>query len=621
MRLKQFRMRGFRSVEDSGDVHLANDITILAGKNESGKSALLDGLATLLNATRRDLSSERTFDYEGDPRLWVNFEANETQIEALYKEAGLEFDTTDPDLREVRVTTTGHSLEFEGVIYDRVVEEADTLERTLRKGLGKFLDEEHGSTDLDADLDTLLERCREMVDACKDEDDGGLKETLESEMKHLDALSEAWRETHARADKLYKTLTSFLPSVIHFSSFDDQLPDLISLADEASRERKIVKDFCVLSGLDLDKLAGAEDSFVRKRIADDATHVYSEQFGKFWKQEPLEVGTAVDGDELLFTVKATGEKNAYRPSQRSRGLQWYTSFFITLSAHKGESNGGIILIDEPGLYLHAKAQQEIVRVMEDLCASGYQLIIGTHSPYLMQAERLDRIRLVIKDDKLKRTTVHPSWYSGADKETLTPVLTAIGLDGMPTVPGVTRWNVVIEGPTDYYYLQAMRHWFDQQGAGVLREGVAFVPCLGHANAGLIASLLLGWGRECVIVLDRKGTRKTYNKLITQGFPEHRIFLLGQNDDESTLDLFTRQDQREILNLPLTETNGLVSQVVKTIPSVSETILARQFFDNVLRGDQPEFTKGTIANFQRVFSQIESAFPDKSAKQMPVGVEA
>ena len=44
MKLKKFRIKNFKSINDSGDCYLTDTITILAGKNESGKTSILEAL-------------------------------------------------------------------------------------------------------------------------------------------------------------------------------------------------------------------------------------------------------------------------------------------------------------------------------------------------------------------------------------------------------------------------------------------------------------------------------------------------------------------------------------------------------------------------------------------------
>jgi predicted ATP-binding protein involved in virulence len=54
-------------------------------------------------------------------------------------------------------------------------------------------------------------------------------------------------------------------------------------------------------------------------------------------------------------------------------------------------------------------------------------MFSTHSPYLIEAEKLNRIRLIFKD-KDKGTEIFNKLHTFKDKDTLAPVLTAIGMD-------------------------------------------------------------------------------------------------------------------------------------------------------------------------------------------------
>ncbi len=45
MKIKKFRIKNYKSIVDSGDCYLEEDLTILAGKNESGKTSILEALA------------------------------------------------------------------------------------------------------------------------------------------------------------------------------------------------------------------------------------------------------------------------------------------------------------------------------------------------------------------------------------------------------------------------------------------------------------------------------------------------------------------------------------------------------------------------------------------------
>ena len=53
------------------------------------------------------------------------------------------------------------------------------------------------------------------------------------------------------------------------------------------------------------------------------------------------------------------------PEQRSKGKQWHLAFYIRITARSKEGKNNILLIDEPGLFLHAQAQEDIINKLED----------------------------------------------------------------------------------------------------------------------------------------------------------------------------------------------------------------------------------------------------------------
>jgi predicted ATP-dependent endonuclease of OLD family len=197
----------------------------------------------------------------------------------------------------------------------------------------------------------------------------------------------------------------------------------------------------------------------------------------------------------------------------------------------------VILIDEPGLYLHARAQQDVLDVLDRLADSA-PVIFSTHSPYLLDADRFDRIRLVIKEDN-GGTRIQNKVHAEADAETLTPIITAAGLDVARQFSQVGSKNVLLEGISDYYYLQSYRSLLQ---AGALAE-LSLVPAVGAQNVPQLASLLIGWDVPFVALLDndvegRRAAKKLREKL---SVPPGRILGPTDTDGEATEDVLTAED--------------------------------------------------------------------------------
>ena len=99
---------------------------------------------------------------------------------------------------------------------------------------------------------------------------------------------------------------------------------------------------------------------------------------------------------LEFWIKDEGER--LYPKQRSRGVRWFLSFYMELKASACENSKPLVLlVDEPGVSLHARAQEDVLKVFEDI-SQKIQVIYTTHSPHLVEINKLHRVLAVQRDD-------------------------------------------------------------------------------------------------------------------------------------------------------------------------------------------------------------------------------
>ena len=76
---------------------------------------------------------------------------------------------------------------------------------------------------------------------------------------------------------------------------------------------------------------------------------------------------------------------------RSKGFQWFFSFLIWFSKIQGDKNKKyILLLDEPGLSLHASAQDDLLRFIDEKLSVDYQI---NHSSPKMIYIHLDTVDL------------------------------------------------------------------------------------------------------------------------------------------------------------------------------------------------------------------------------------
>ena len=398
--------------------------------------------------------------------------------------------------------------------------------------------------------------------------------------------------------KFVNELVRHIPDFIFFRDFSDILPFEIPLAE--AKDQKIVQDFAKVSELDLDRVINATDSQQRRNILSTHSANISGNFKGHWKQDELDLIAEIDGENLRLGVKESDGHLLFKSEQRSKGFQWFLSFYLRLNA-ADQSRTSVILIDEPGLYLHAKAQEDILNELEKISEES-QVIISTHSPYLIDSQRLDRVRLIVKDDQAG-TRIGNKIHKGADTETLTPIITAIGLDLSKGFSIVGKKNVLLEGISDYYFIRALREDAKTNKAN-------FIPCVGAQKIPQLVSLLIGWDLEFLVVLDRDSQGKKIAKELEKlSIERDRIIFISEENEFSIEDLFTHDDfnayvLEETKNEDATTSNSKFLKGQK----LDKVLLAKKFFekmnDDKLNG---KLSQETIRAFRKVFEKIDAVF--------------
>ena len=393
-----------------------------------------------------------------------------------------------------------------------------------------------------------------------------------------------------------------LPDVTYFSDFSDLLPDEVPLAQAAGNQ--VVQDFAKVSGLDLDKLAATQNPQSCRNLLSKHSAKLTGDFRSHWQQSKLDLIAQEDGDKLRFWVKDAPRAPYFTVRQRSKGFQWFLSFYLRLKAH-GDNPNSVILVDEPGLYLHARAQRDVLEVLTELSASR-QIIFSTHSPYLIDPKKLERVRLV-QCDANGKTTILNGLHRPSDAETLTPVITALGMDLSRDLAFPGRKNLLLEGISDYYLLKAMHR--------VLCGGVtcdyAMIPAVGADNLPLLVQLMIGWGLPYIVLLDndQKGDRVKRKLMDLLDVPEARILRVSTNAGESIEDLFTKADFNKLLS-PTNQNADLATPNSAHMKAerISKPIAARTFLDAVLHGSNSvSLSPDTKTAFQNVLNRIAQVF--------------
>lgn len=598
MKLTKFRIKNYKSIVDSGDCYFSDKLTVLAGKNESGKSSVLEALEDF-HQDRIIREEAKPIEGEDIPEVSVSFLVPGTDVNEIFETVGSEKTVS----KEVLITLT---KKFGAKTY--------TLDADSRKllDLSNIIDASKKSIqDSVKKIDTLIKDSGATVKLPKLDKQKLSDYKIElntfkiqnpaladiiAEIANIDKASDDfYAQEKLVVDFIAEFVKSQLPYFILFSSFDDEFPKSIPITSLATNEW--AKDLENVSSFTIAKM----ESINQQELVNHENSVnvdFSEKFDKYWTQDKIKLQVKKDGSDINFWI--VENNRLYYPSQRSKGQQWYLSFYVKIVSKLQEDKPNIILIDEPGLYLHAKAQKDLLQVLL-AHTSDNPVVFSTHSPYLITEDNLENIRLIEKTEAgtkiLGKIHAHPT----SDRETLTPILTAIGLGVNDSITNLDQKdNIVVEGPEDVFYLQA----FKVLEMKDLKTN--FINGGGASNMGIVGTILEGWGANVAYLYDNDQGKKDGSKNLKawKVLPE-AIKTVLQKDNTTIADVFSVADFKSlVLEDPTLAYTSSNSEYVKEIsPRLDKVLSARSFLQRAKAGSVTLSTE-TKKNVADLFKEIE-----------------
>ena len=253
-------------------------------------------------------------------------------------------------------------------------------------------------------------------------------------------------------------------------------------------------------------LERASDAFV------SAIGVGTTAIRKRWKDRELKVRFNLDAhhfDTLISDPNSIYDVEV-NLDERSRGFQWFFAFYVVFAAdtEDGDADGAILLLDEPGLYLHARSQGDLLRHLEDDFSN--QIIYTTHSPFMVPTHQLDWVRTVnIAEDVGTTVSNDPT----GDARTLFPLQAALGYDLAQSL-FVGPNNLVVEGVTDFWILSAVSAYLNEQGKAGLDARLTVTPAGGAQKVHYMVALLTSEQLKVLVLFDdEKDAKATRDDLV------------------------------------------------------------------------------------------------------------
>ena len=338
----------------------------------------------------------------------------------------------------------------------------------------------------------------------------------------------------------------------------------------------------------------------RNKIKEKVKYNIQKKFNKFYEEENVQIKVLFKNDLIKILVKTN--ENTTNISERSNGLRWYLNLFIDILANDIKDTNVIFLLDEPGVYLHVNAQRELLRLFYDLCKNDNQVVYSTHSPYMIDSNNIINIRAIEKDERghtnIYNTAYDNKFNSVSKRETLSPLIQAIGADLRFNIgPQAEKLNIVTEGITDYMYYTAMLYYFN-----IPEEKMPYIiPAVGAGNVNVIVSVLIGWGCDFKVILD-------YDKA---GFVECEKLVdnlnLEINKDIFFVNCKATYDNKDKEVYKYSQfVESLISDEDKSKFSISyldnKTMAAKEFYDKV-KCKSVHLSDETVNNFKKCLKAL------------------
>lgn len=406
---------------------------------------------------------------------------------------------------------------------------------------------------------------------------------------------------------------------------NQRIADALALQDEAderrSQEMKLAEELLV-------RVAGIDRSAFRELMSavDDGQEGYANgivermndklsaalNFPRWWSQDhEFALLLTLRDLDLVFTIKdRTGTEYSF--AERSSGLKYFLSYFVQFLSHEAPPSGvqEVLLMDEPDAYLSSQGQQDLLRIFEEFAyptteRAACQVVYVTHSPFLIDKNHAERIRVLEKGEGDEGTRV----VRNVARNHYEPLRSAFGAFVAETT-FISNCNLMLEGQSDQILIAGLSSHLRKRGAPTTENldlnSVTLVPTGSASHIPYMAYLARGRDAErpaVIVLLDSDKAGNDARRDLKKGGPKGRKVI----DESLVLQVADLPDS----NMSIDNAHGLI-EIEDLIPGAVALAAARSYvgefigteeagkLDGLKTGDV-EFKKGASTH-----SAVEAA---------------
>lgn len=641
MQLKSFRVRVFRNIIDSGSVTV-DDVTCIVGKNEAGKSALLSALDHL-NPAKPVAELNLLDEY---PR-WLK---KEHEITGEIREATpitATFELTDAEFGEIEGAYGAGVLSNREFVASRKYSQPSVIfidaDIDYKAFTGPFIEASPARLQKQlgkpANVDELRGTLKRLTEPGDDSPEAA---ALASDAQAaLDRMTGILGQDRGLKVNVDAWLRNRLPRTFYFANYAQlggryELDEVFRAVDgdvdpDGDPSIETAADFLKLARIEPDA-AGNWDYEQSNSELESVSSLLTKRVAEQWKQNKhLKLRVSIEpqprphpsgtGEHIVrylqLRVEDTRHDFSNRLDRRSTGFRWFVSFIASfLEFEKDKSI--ILLLDEPGLSLHARAQMDLLDTIESKLAQGRQVLYSTHSPFMVRTDMLSRTRISEDQGPDLGSTITNDAGVVSDSDTLFPLQAALGYDIAQSL-FIGNKNVLVEGVSDYIYLSMISQHLKGQSRKFLDEQARLLPAGGATNIPTFIALV-GAQLDVVVLLDGDSPHQKIQNTIARGrLDQSKVIDIAKFSTvpgADIEDLFTPDEYIKLYNgtygtrlkeSDLTGNDRIVNRIARKKGDFNHGEVSAYFLRNLdksLASLSPE----TLDRFETLIEAINKALP-------------
>ena len=546
MRLRRFRIRAFRCIHDSGDVTVG-DLAAFVGRNESGKTTILQGLI-LLNrdeiVSELDLCDEMVEELKSEIKVAEGvFELNEHEREFVKERF------PSLDIKRLKIFRTNKNPEIQYDFEDgKIGEEQNTNLRSwqsITSDLQNFIDTipNHIQERLDTDFFQLRSPPKTIGGFKKDLQifDESIKSVASEEEEVVSEWNELYPKILENSDGFLNTserleLEEFIkdnlhPRIVYFSDYKKILGNInlqdylhgvksstsgnVEYVEEFDRV-ETVRNLFYLAELELDKLEEYQNSPSKLiKLLNQASKKLTSRLNPAWKGEPIHVELRFNPGNIMSVIISDVHRdgtitNTGLLNRRAEGFKWTFSFIINFAAEtqRSELKEAILLLDEPARNLHPTQQRGISDMLKNLAGTN-QVLYATHSPFMIFDYTPGNLLVVELERKNHLSKIYYEYWK-ADDATLIPILYGLSRGLVEStvdreIGSNSRPIIIVETMSDTMYLNAFDKFL--QDPNISMNPLNVIPAYNKNSVLPLAIFYRDHGYNTFILLDNDNESK------------------------------------------------------------------------------------------------------------------